>query len=308
MTDTIFSVLPVILFFLLGYGLNKKGFLKSGSVPDIKKIVSSMALPALLFSAFASLELETRYLTLIVLVFLVCALMIVLGKAAAALLKIRSPYFSLMMGGFEMGMLGYALFLSLYGQENISRFALMDLGQVIFVFFVLMTLLLREKEGVGHPAELIKGFLTSPVILAIFAGIIASFLKNTVSPSALTESLNEFITLLGGLTVPLISLMIGYELTFYKQGMLLALKTVLTRKILLFVIALGINTLFIRNFLGLNKIYEYALMTMFMLPPPFVISIYMKQEDRENLEYVNNTLSLSTVVSIISVIGISLFY
>ncbi len=308
MADTIFSVLPVILFFLLGYGLNKRGFLKSGSVPDIKKVVSSMALPALLFSAFASLELETRYLTLIVLIFLVCAFMIFLGKGAAALLGIRSPYFSLMMGGFEMGMLGYALFLSLYGQENISRFALMDLGQVIFVFFVLMTLLLREKEGVGHPGELIKGFLTSPVILAIFAGIITSFLKKVVSPSPLTDSLNEFITLMGGLTVPLISLMIGYELTFHKQGMVMALKTVLTRKILLFVIALGINILFIRNILGLDKIYEYALLTMFMLPPPFVISIYMKQEDRENLDYVNNTLSLSTVLSVIAVIAVSMFY
>ena len=308
MIETILSVLPVLLFFILGYTLHKFGFLKDSSVGDFKKVVSSLALPALLFAAFASLELELRYLQLIILIFLVCVLMILLGKGAARLLKIRSPYFSLMMGGFEMGMLGYALFLSLYGQENISRFALMDLGQVIFVFFVLMTLLLKEKEGTGHPLELIRGFFTSPVILAIFAGILVSLLKGAVRPSALTASLNRFISLLGGLTVPLISLMIGYELTFQKKGIVLALKTVLVRKVLLFCIALGINVFFIRTYMGMGKIYEYALFTMFLLPPPFVISIYMKQEDRENLDYVNNTISLSTVISVLAVIGISMFY
>ena len=308
MFETIFSVFPLIIFFILGYFLNRRDFLKSGTAGDIKKIVSTLALPALLFQAFASLELEMRYLQLIILIFLVCCLMIILGKASARLLKIPSPYFSLMMGGFEMGMLGYALFLSLYGQENLSRFALLDLGQVIFVFFVLMTLLMRENEGTGHPGELLKGFISSPVILAIFTGILVSFLRKVIPASALTDSLNQFISLLGGLTVPLISLMIGYELSFRRDGIILALKTVIVRKVLLFVLALMINILFIRNYMGMEKIYEYALFTMFLLPPPFVISIYMKQEDRKNLDYVNNTLSLSTVISVLLIIGISLFY
>ncbi len=308
MMETVLSILPVILFFLLGYTLHRLDFLKGSSVGDIKKIVSSLALPALLFNAFASLELEWGYIQLVILIFLLCIIMIVLGKGASRVMGISSPYFSLMMGGFEMGMLGYALFLSLYGQENISRFALMDLGQVIFVFFVLMTLLLREKEGAGHPSQLIRGFLTSPVILAIFAGILTSLLKGHVRPSAFSESLNMFLTLLGGLTVPLISLMIGYELSFQKQGMLMALKTVAVRKVLLFLLALLINIFFIRRYMGLGKIYEYALFTMFLLPPPFVISIYMKQEDRENLDYVNNTLSLSTIVSVVSIIAVSMFY
>ena len=308
MYTTILSILPVILFFILGYILNKINFLKQGSVRDFKKVISNLALPALLLMAFASLELEVRFLQLILLVFASCITMIVLGRGAAGILKIPSPYFSLMMGGFEMGMLGYALFLSLYGQEHIGTFALMDLGQIIFVFFVLMTLLLKEKEGTSHPADLLKGFLTSPVILAIFSGVIISLIKPYTTSSPLTDSLRDFLTLLGGVTVPLISLMIGYEMHFDKKGLPLVIKTVLVRKGLLFLLGLVICRFFIRDYMGLDKIYEYALLTMFLLPPPFVIAIYMKQEDKADLDYVNNTLSLGTVVSVLAVMAVNMFY
>ena len=93
-----------------------------------------------------------------------------------------------------------------------------------------------------------------------------------------------------------------------KDGILLSLQTIIIRKVLLAVQAIVVKLLIIRNVLELPKIYEYAVFTMFMLPPPFVISIYMKQEDRANLNYVVNTLSLSTVVSVLAVILVSVLY
>ncbi|MDC7232706.1 MAG: AEC family transporter [Spirochaetales bacterium] len=308
MINTILSILPVLLFFALGFTLKRMDFLKEGSSGDIKKIVSALALPALLFQAFASLEFESSYLILVLLIFLTGILMIFLGKLTARLFRVKTPYWSFLMGGFEMGMLGYALFLSIYGTEHLSKIALMDLGQVLFVFFVLMALLIREREGSSSAAELIQSFISSPVILAIFAGLITSVLKNLISPNALTESLTEFLKLLGALTVPLISLMIGYELSFKKEGMALALKTIALRKGLLLILALLLNRYIVRGVLNLDRIYEMALLTMFMLPPPFVISIYMKQEDRNNLDYVNNTLSLSTVISVLVITALAVLY
>jgi predicted permease len=302
MLTTLFSVLPVLMFFILGYILKRHKFLSEGSSRDVKKIVSDLALPALLFQAFFSLEMESRYLLLFLLVFLCCALMIAAGRLTSRLLGISSPYWSLMMGGFEMGMLGYALFLSLYGSEHLSKIALMDLGQVLFVFFVLIPLLLHEKEGKSSIPGLLRSFVTSPVILAIFAGLIAGALRSFVEPNALTDALNEFITLLGRLTVPLIALMIGYELNLKREGIAMALKTVLVRKALLLILGLLIGRFFIRDYMGLSRIHEMALLTMFLLPPPFVVSIYMSQDDRKNLDYVNNTLSLSTVVSVVMII------
>ncbi|QEN08773.1 permease [Oceanispirochaeta crateris] len=308
MIDTFLSILPVLLFFSLGILLRKKKFLKENSSQDIKKIVSTLALPALLFQAFASISFEASHLLLVITIFLICLMMVLIGRVTARILKIRTPYWPLMMGGFEMGMLGYALFLSIYGKEHIAQFALMDLGQVLFVFFVLMTLLIREKEGNSSPKSILLSFLKSPVILAIFAGLITGMIKPLVDPNSLTTALGEFLTLTGNLTVPLISLMIGYELNFKKSGMTLALMTIMVRKTLLIGLAFLVNTLIIRNYLGLDRIYEMALLTMFLLPSPFVISIYMKQEDKENLDYVNNTLSLSTIISVCLLILLTILY
>jgi len=47
-----------------------------------------------------------------------------------------------------MGMPGYALFISVYGVEQIGKLALVDLGQVLIVFFVLMAFLIKERDGV----------------------------------------------------------------------------------------------------------------------------------------------------------------
>ena len=54
--------------------------------------------------------------------------------------------------------------------------------------------------------------------------------------------------------------------------------------------------------------YEYALLTMFILPPPFVIAVFMDKDDRENQQYVVNTLSLSTLVSLIVFVMVMMVY
>ena len=308
MLKTILSVLPLILLFATGFLLQKLSFFKQSTIIDLKKIVANLALPALLFSAFVSLEFERKFLLVVVTMFVICLVMLFIGVGIRKLLKIESEYFPLLMAGFEMGMLGYALFLSIYGSENLSTFALVDLGQVLFVFFVLMGLLIQKKTGLRKKSELLKSFVSSPVIIAIIAGLAVSFLKQVIDPNIFFNSINEFLNLTGSLTVPLIALVIGYELSIKKDGILLSLQTVIIRKVLLAVLAIVVNLLIIRSVLELPKIYEYAVFTMFMLPPPFVISIYMKQEDRANLSYVVNTLSLSTVVSVLAVILVSVLY
>jgi len=308
MLKTILSVLPLILLFATGFLLQKLSFFKQSTIIDLKKIVTNLALPALLFSAFVSLEFERKFLLVVVTMFVICLVMLFIGIGIRKLLKIESEYFPLLMAGFEMGMLGYALFLSIYGSENLSTFALVDLGQVLFVFFVLMGLLLQKKTGLRKKSELLKSFVSSPVIIAIIAGLAVSFLKQVIDPNIFFNSINEFLNITGSLTVPLIALVIGYELSIKKDGILLSLQTIIIRKVLLAVLAIVVNLLIIRNVLELPKIYEYAVFTMFMLPPPFVISIYMKQEDRANLNYVVNTLSLSTVISVLAVILVSVLY
>ena len=308
MLATLLPVLPVILLFALGALLRKISFFSPSSVAEMKKLVSNIALPALLFQAFFSIEIEAKYLILVAIVFLICGLMVIIGRIFGKLLKVDSPYFSLMMGGFEMGMLGYALFLGLYGTEHLGKIALVDMGQVLFVFFVLMTLLIKERGGASHPLALLKEFVTSPVIIAIVAGLVASFLKGSFSPNPFFTLVEELLVMVSSLTVPLIAITIGYGIYFERGSLRDTLKTILVRKAASIIFLLLLNALVITRLLKMDPMYRAAATVMLLTPPPFVISIFMDQSDKKNLDYVDNTLSLDTVVSIVLILLFATFY
>lgn len=294
--------MPVVLLFALGFFLQKISFFSEKGVEAVRTLVSDIALPALLFTAFLSVDLNLTYLILVAGVFVSCFLMVLSGRFIGRLIGIHSPYFAFLMGGFEMGMLGYALFLSLYGESHLGKFALVDLGQVTFVFFVLMAMLTKEKSGVQKVSELIRRFLTSPVIIAILSGIVLSFIAPHVKTGPFIAMLASFIDTVASLTVPLIAIIIGYTLKVDRDNLSLALKTIAVRKVLSIIFFVILNVVLVRSLLNMDSAYTRALMVEFLLPAPFVIPIFMKQDDRANMDYVSATLSLDTLISIFLII------
>ncbi len=65
-----------------------------------------------------------------------------------------------------------------------------------------------------------------------------------------------------------------------------------------YTVALLLNAILIRTILNLPYAFEVALFTLLVLPPPFIIPLYMKADTGEDREYVNNVLTLYTIVSI----------
>ena len=64
-------------------------------------------------------------------------------------------------------------------------------------------------------------------------------------------------------------------------------------------LALLLNRFFIRGLLGLGIGFEAALFTMMILPPPFILTLYMPQDLEDEVHNVDNTLTLHSIVSII---------
>jgi hypothetical protein len=55
----------------------------------------------------------------------------------------------------------------------------------------------------------------------------------------------------------------------------------------------------IRGILHLEPAFEAALFTLFILPPPFIIPLYVRPDLIDEKRYINNVLTLYTIVSII---------
>lgn len=294
--------LPVLLLILLGVLLRHIRLIRPETVTDLKAIIVNLSLPAMLFLTFARTELQAKYIYIMLAVIAVCFLMLFLGLVFSRRLAPKNPYYPAVFTGFEAGMLGYALFTAFFGGENTYQFAIVDIGQVCFVFFVLVSFLQRQKGAKASPGALFLSFARSPIILAILLGVLFSALGLTslLAELQITEVAVSFLNLLGSLTAPLICLVIGYELRLQKSGLLRPLLTVLLRMGLMLSLAYLLNRYLVLGILGLDKSFSLALYTMFLTPPPFVIPIYMGEAAQRERVEILNVLSIHIIMTLVA--------
>ena len=297
------KVLPVIILIILGGFLRKAKFIEQNTISEFKKIVVNITLPATLFLTFAKTTFESRYIMIFISVFLVCIIMLLLGTVIKKQLKLSNKYYPAIFSGFETGMMGYSLYAVVYGSANIYKLALIDLGQVVFVFFVLVSYLQKLNGRSANAKELTISFIKSPVILSIILGITVSFMGDFSSISSpVINSIFETLRLLSEMTMPLICIAIGYELKINLKGIGGPLLATVIRMVILLGMAYAINEIVIDRLLDLDNTFKIALYTMFLLPPPFVIPIYMDEKGEENKQFILNTLSISIILSLIAFI------
>jgi predicted permease len=320
-TDILSDLIPVVALIALGLFLGRSGFMGDEFASGLKRLVASVTLPALLFTAFARLELAAEFFLLAAVIFLSCGVLGLAGRGVAAAARLPRPSTTLLFQGFEAGMLGYALFVSFYGAQEVPAFATADLGQVLYVFTVLMAQLLSgESSRALRPADLARRLVSSPVILAIAAGLLSSALVPRAAglPWAADGFLAPTFAAIGSLTTPLVCLVVGYGLkgafgrpaaathgapVGARGGAVLAV--VLIR--LAAAGALGALVAFVVvPALGFPRIQSAAVLSLFLLPPPFVIPVFRTRSD--DAAFVSSVLSLHTLFSLAAVFAAALLF
>jgi malate permease and related proteins len=299
-TIIINRVLPILFLIILGYWIRQRKFLAESTIEDLRKMAVNLALPAVLFLSFLEIELKSTYIVVFVVMFSLCLGMFGFGVLLKRRLQIQYSYFPFLMTGFEYGMLGVSLFGAAYGLDNIGYIAVVDLGHEIFIWFVFLALLLMKRDGLQNSGQLLRAFSQSPVIIAILAGIFFNIVdaQEFLYERPVTGALMKALEFLGNLTVPLILIIVGYGIKFDRYGLKDAIMVTVLRLSLLIPLALVLNNLLIREILGMEKLFEHALFMLLILPPPFIIPLYMRSGMIEERRYINNTLTLHTVVSI----------
>lgn len=287
------KVLPVFLVLMLGILCRKRQLLDRGGINALKKVAVDIALPAVMFSAFATAEYSLKSVCVPLIMFAVCCIALFLGFQLCRRLKIAgrlSPYVS---AGFEAGMLGYALFAILFPGEKVSAFAMVDLGQVLFVFTVYKIML----AGKSNAGDALKEALSSPTVWAILLGLLvgATGLYDALKPSGISSVLDALTDFVSAPTSVLILLAIGYDLSpaqiqWKKIGTIMGLRLGISA------LLLGAVLLVDRLILG-HMMHTGALLLMFILPPPYVLPVFADVE--EERADVSSALSALTFVSIV---------
>lgn len=287
------TALPVFLALGLGMLCRSRNFLSRDGVGALKKVVINITLPAVLLDAFASAQYTAATMAVPVVVFVLCCVALALGYALVKLFRVQGRLCPFIATGFEAGMIGYALFALLFPGTSASEFAILDLGQTLFVF-TLFKILLSGKTDLKAIA---KDMVTTPILWAVAAGVLlgATGLYDAMGSWGVRGILDGATDFISAPTGMIILLTVGYDLVlkeipWRKTAGLIALRLVVMA------VVLGAMLLLNRTVLR-GAMFEGAAVLMCMLPPPYVIPVFADEpQERVQIASALSALTLITMV------------
>lgn len=287
------TALPVFAALAIGMLCRSKQLVSREGVDALKYVVINFTLPFVLLNAFATAEYSPAAVLLPLTVFAVCCLALGLGFLIIRISGMKSRLAPFLASGFEAGMLGYALFTLLFPKESISQFALLDIGQTLFVFTLFKILLSGKKDWkvIG------KDMVTSPILWAVFVGVLlgATGLYSAMGKWGVSGILESVAGFLSAPTGMIILLTVGYDLVirqipWKKTGGLVLMR------LAVMALCYGIFVLLNRTVLQ-GMIFEGAALLMAILPPPYVIPVF-GDEPAERTQ-ISSALSAMTLVTML---------
>ena len=286
------TALPVFITLGIGVLCRTKNILTRDGVAQLKSVAVNICLPAVLVASFATAEYSANSIAIPLVIYALCVLALVVGLAAVKLFKVQGKLTHYLFTGFEAGMLGYGLFALLFKNEPNSHFAIIDLGQVLFVF-TMYKILLSGKAGLKN---VVREAVTSPVLWGIIAGLIigATGMYDALKPSGVSGIFDSITSFISAATSVLILISIGYDLVpseirWKKTALIVVLRFAIMA------VLLGVAMLVNKFLLG-GAMHSGALVLMFILPPPYVLPVFADAGDeRANI---SSALSVTTLVSI----------
>lgn len=290
-------VLPVLISLGIGSLCNKKGILTVNGVSALKTIIGKITLPAVLFNAFFTANYSLDMLLIFVVIYVCCFIAFMLGFLFKRFVKPFDKFFPFLLTSFEAGMLGYALFALLAGNNNISTFAMVDIGQTVFaytIFLTALTITVGEKATVKGT---LKNMFTNNAFIGMFLGIVLgiSGLYTVIISSPFGGIITELTSFLSAPTACLILIVVGFEISLKKEVLLPVLKTTIIR-LLVMLLLLALSAFIIFSFIPFDKNLFIALMILYSLPAPFITPIFADVGD--DGEYIGATYSFHTLVTI----------
>lgn len=285
------NLLPMILLCWVGYGLRRLGWLQPEDGRTIGKLLSLLALPAVIFRALATATItpDLIYLPLAAVIVVSGLTLIGLTMARPLMATNRALAGSLAttFPTFEGGAVGYPLMVLAFGDVGLSRIVLFDLAQAIFLLTVVYSLSAWFGQTQVSGQQLLTKLLKTPFFWAIVLGLAANGLGLNRGP------LMGLMDLIGGSFLVLVLVLLGMEyrvqLACVGQYSLLAL--------LKSGCGLGLGWL-VATLFGLAGVERAAVLVGAALPPS-LLTLLFAQENRLDAQFAAGFISVAIPIYLV---------
>ncbi len=289
-------VLPIIVMLALGFFCRKKNVFDARGLAGIKSVVSDICLPVVLFNAFFTAHYSSAVALTFAAVYLGYAAALAAGYALRKLAAPHEKFFPFLLARAEGGMLGYALYGVLMGEQ--SGFAAVDLGQTVFAYTAFLGCLSLTDGRKVSAGALIKNMVGNKCCIGMALGILLGVLGvgQWVLDSAAGGVVTGLISMITAPTSALVLLIVGYELELDRSLLKSVAVTVLCRLAVMGVLLAAVSALVFR-FVPYDRSLQIAFMILYALPAPFIIPLFA--DVGEEGKYISTTLSVHTLCTVL---------
>lgn len=297
-------VLPIVIILGLGMLCRWKNIFDMKGLAGLKSVVSNICLPVVLFNAFFTAKYSLAVAVIFVLVYAGFGLALAAGFGLRKLAEPHGRFFPLLLTGAEGGMLGYALYGVLMGEQ--SGFASVDLGQTVFGYTVFLAFLFLADGRKPTVGELVKNMVTNKCCIGMALGILLGVLGagRWVLASPAAGVVTGIISMITAPTSALVLLVVGYELDLDKSLLRPVAVTVVSRLAVMAVL-LTVVSFVLFHIVPYDKGLQIALMILYALPAPFIIPLFADVGDEG--KYISTSLSLHTLCTVLLFAAIAAF-
>jgi predicted permease len=290
MTIFIQVVLPVLLIFLAGYGIQKW---KRLDIKPISTIAIYILTPMLVFQTFYRAELNKQYAIMVLFSAVLLVALIIINKLYCKVKKYDQSIESgliLSTAFMNSGNYGAPIVLFAYGEAGFAYAVSFLVLQAIIMNFFGIYYAARGKEGFKFA---LKAVFEMPPTYAVILALILNLADIKVA-----DNIMSAIDLLAAATIPLVMVILGMQLAEIKLFNMQWDKIsfgVIARLLLSPLIAVGIVML-----IPMEPILQKVLILSAAMPSAATTVMYAVQYDTEP-ELVSSVTLITTLVSIVTI-------
>ena len=284
------KLLPIFLFFTIGYILKIMNILKKEEASVLLKLVFYLLSPAVIILSVSGMKLERELLLYPISALCIHTFMIPTGLFLSKLIKLNEDERKVFRGATLIMNMTFILpfFILFFGEKNLYLLSLFDAGNLVIVTTVVYSIFVSSKEDTAM--DKVKKLLKSPLIIALIIGFVLN-ITGLKLPRGIEITMQEIAEMTG----TLIMIALGAYFTPKFKKLKLSLIIVAIK-----VIGILIATFIIGKFLPIDEMGRKIMLLGAFSPVGNNILTFVFVTDGD-MELAINVVSLSIILSFINV-------
>lgn len=283
------KLMPIILYFLIGYSLKRFGVLKKEEAGVLIRLVFYLMSPAVIITSMSSMKFTETLIYYPISAICIHIFMYFLTLIIANKLKISDKEKVIFRGSTLIMNMTFVLpfFIVFFGEENVYLLSLFDAGNLLMVTTVVYSIFITNS---GSLLNKIKTVLKSPLIISMIIGALLN-----ITGIRLPRGVEITIQNIASITGTVIMIALGAYFTPKFSKLKLSVIVILVKML---------GVLFIGTILGkvlpIDEMGKMLILLGAMSPVGNNVLSYALITDGD-VEMATNVISLSNIVSFIAI-------